>query len=45
MDMMQLGFVLGLDNVAVALALGPLALSARRAAPRCWRCCSARPRR
>jgi putative Mn2+ efflux pump MntP len=32
MDMMQLGFVLGLDNVAVALALGPLALSARRAA-------------
>jgi manganese efflux pump family protein len=30
MDMMQLGFVLGLDNVAVALALGPLGLSARR---------------
>jgi hypothetical protein len=28
----QLGFVLGLDNVAVALALGPLALSARRTA-------------
>ena len=32
MDMMQLGFVLGLDNVAVALALGPLVLSARRTA-------------
>ena len=29
---MQLGFVLGLDNVAVALALGPLILSARRTA-------------
>ena len=32
MDMTQLGFVLGLDNVAVALALGPLGLSARRTA-------------
>jgi putative Mn2+ efflux pump MntP len=32
MDMTQLGFVLGLDNVAVALALGPLALGARRTA-------------
>ena len=32
MDMMQLGFVLGLDNVAVALALGPLGLGARRTA-------------
>ena len=32
MDMMQLGFVLGLDNVVVALALGPLVLSARRTA-------------
>jgi putative Mn2+ efflux pump MntP len=29
MDVTQLGFVLGLDNVAVALALGPLGLSAR----------------
>ena len=29
---MQFGFVLGLDNVAVALALGPLGLSARRTA-------------
>jgi putative Mn2+ efflux pump MntP len=29
---MQLGFVLGLDNVAVALALGPLVLSTRRTA-------------
>ena len=29
---LQLGFVLGLDNVAVALALGPLGLSARRTA-------------
>lgn len=30
MDLTQLGFVLGLDNVAVALALGPLGLGARR---------------
>lgn len=29
---MQLGFMLGLDNVAVALALGPLGLGARRTA-------------
>jgi putative Mn2+ efflux pump MntP len=29
---LQLGFVLGLDNVAVALALGPLGLSAPRTA-------------
>ena len=29
---LQLGFVLGLDNIAVALALGPLGLSARRTA-------------
>jgi putative Mn2+ efflux pump MntP len=29
---LQLGFVLGLDNVAVALALGPLILSTRRTA-------------
>ena len=32
MDMTQLGFVLGLDNAAVALALGPLGLGARRTA-------------
>ena len=30
MDMTQLGFVLGLDNVAVAVALGPLGLGVRR---------------
>ena len=32
MDTVHLGFVLGLDNVAVALALGPLGLSPRRTA-------------
>ena len=32
MDMTQIGFVLGLDNLVVALALGPLGLSARRTA-------------